>query len=217
VSLINDALKRAQQAQQPAPPPGAANLKFQPIDTSNHTFRAHRRNQLLLSVLALACLASLILVWGISTRNSRALAAAERAKAAAQQAQLASRAAEPVAQPPVAPVLVTASAPSSVVAAASPHSAATTSQANVAAAVTSQSPPAGVISSAPSSTDASPVSKVTPKLQGIIFDPNRPSVLIAGKTLFLGDKFGDLRVVAIDQQSATLAGQGQTNVLTLAP
>jgi hypothetical protein len=39
--------------------------------------------------------------------------------------------------------------------------------------------------------------------------------MISGRTLFVGDKLGDLRVVAIDQQSATLAGAGQTNVLSL--
>ena len=40
--------------------------------------------------------------------------------------------------------------------------------------------------------------------------------MISGKTLFVGDKLGDLRVVAIDKESATLAGAGQTNVLSLA-
>jgi hypothetical protein len=53
------------------------------------------------------------------------------------------------------------------------------------------------------------------RLQAIIFSPKRPSAMISGKTLFVGDKLGDLRVVAIDQDSATLAGAGQTNVLSL--
>ncbi len=39
--------------------------------------------------------------------------------------------------------------------------------------------------------------------------------MISGKTLFIGDKLGELRLVAIDPQSATLIGSGQTNVLTL--
>jgi hypothetical protein len=39
--------------------------------------------------------------------------------------------------------------------------------------------------------------------------------MIGGKTLFVGDKLGDLRVVAIDKESATLVGAGQTNVLSL--
>jgi hypothetical protein len=53
------------------------------------------------------------------------------------------------------------------------------------------------------------------RLQAIIFNPRRPSAMISGKTLFVGDKLGDLRVVAINRESATLAGAGQTNVLSL--
>ena len=53
------------------------------------------------------------------------------------------------------------------------------------------------------------------RLQAIIFTPRRPSAMISGKTLFIGDKLGDLRVVAISKESAILAGTGQTNVLTL--
>jgi hypothetical protein len=61
-----------------------------------------------------------------------------------------------------------------------------------------------------------PPSKPPPlRLQAIVFDRRRPSVLINGKTLFVGEKLGDARVVAIDQESATLVGAGKTNVLTL--
>jgi hypothetical protein len=41
--------------------------------------------------------------------------------------------------------------------------------------------------------------------------------MIGGRTLFVGDKLGDLRVLAIDRESATLGGAGHTNVLTLVP
>ena len=62
-----------------------------------------------------------------------------------------------------------------------------------------------------------PVSPQTPplRLQAIVFNPKRPSALISGKTVFVGDKVGNSRVVAIDQESATIAGAGKTNVLTL--
>ncbi len=39
--------------------------------------------------------------------------------------------------------------------------------------------------------------------------------MIGGKMLYVGDKVGDLRIVAIDQESATLIGATRTNVLTL--
>jgi hypothetical protein len=54
------------------------------------------------------------------------------------------------------------------------------------------------------------------RLQAIFFNPKRPTAVISGKSVFVGDKVGDLRVLAIDQESATLVGAGKTNVLTLA-
>jgi len=39
--------------------------------------------------------------------------------------------------------------------------------------------------------------------------------MINGKTLFVGDKLGEWHVRAIDQESVTLVGAGQTNVLSL--
>jgi hypothetical protein len=52
-------------------------------------------------------------------------------------------------------------------------------------------------------------------LQGIVFNPRRPSVVINGKTLFLGDRIGQFRVAAIHSDSATLVGAGRTNLLSL--
>ena len=61
-----------------------------------------------------------------------------------------------------------------------------------------------------------PVPKpVPPKLQAIIFSSVRPSIMINGKTLFIGDTLDGFRVTAISKESATLAGMDQTNVLTL--
>jgi hypothetical protein len=53
------------------------------------------------------------------------------------------------------------------------------------------------------------------RLQAIVFDPARPSAMINGKTLFVGDMLGEMQLVAIGRQSATLVGAGQTNLLTL--
>jgi len=53
------------------------------------------------------------------------------------------------------------------------------------------------------------------KLQAIAFNPKQPCVLINGTMLFVGEKLGDLRVVAIDRESATLVGVGRTNTLTM--
>ena len=53
------------------------------------------------------------------------------------------------------------------------------------------------------------------KLQSIIFNPARPSAMISGKFVFIGDKVQGFRVTAIDQESVTLAGNGETNILSL--
>jgi hypothetical protein len=60
-----------------------------------------------------------------------------------------------------------------------------------------------------------PPKPAPPKLQAIVYRRTRPSAMISGKTLFVGDKFGDWRLVAISEESATLVGGGLTNVLVL--
>ena len=40
--------------------------------------------------------------------------------------------------------------------------------------------------------------------------------MIDSKTLFIGDKLNGYRVTAIDRESVTLVGTGQTNILTMA-
>jgi hypothetical protein len=65
------------------------------------------------------------------------------------------------------------------------------------------------------SAEPAPPGPTTVRLQAIIFDPIKPSAMINGRTLFIGDMFGEMRLVAIDRQSATLVGAGQTNLLTL--
>jgi hypothetical protein len=40
--------------------------------------------------------------------------------------------------------------------------------------------------------------------------------MINGRVLFVGEKIGGFRVTAITEDSATLVGTGQTNVLNLA-
>jgi hypothetical protein len=63
---------------------------------------------------------------------------------------------------------------------------------------------------------APPPPKPTPlRLQAIVFSPTRPSAMVSGRTLFIGDKLGEFRVKGIDKDSLTLVSAGQTNVLTL--
>ncbi|HOS76060.1 MAG TPA: hypothetical protein PKW12_12450, partial [Verrucomicrobiota bacterium] len=92
-----------------------------------------------------------------------------------------------------------------------------------AAAEPAPAPAALAVAAAPEAQPAEAEPAVAPalpkppplRLQAIIFDPRRPSAMINGKLVFLGDKVRDFRVARIDQESATLVGGGLTNVLTL--
>lgn len=54
-----------------------------------------------------------------------------------------------------------------------------------------------------------------PRLQGIIFHPTRPSAVLNGRLVFVGERLGEWRVTAIDARSVTVVAAGQTNVLEL--
>jgi hypothetical protein len=83
---------------------------------------------------------------------------------------------------------------------------------------------------APSPTNKSqPVANLMPKkqpaanpshqplrLRGISYNPTRPSAIINGNTLFVGEKVADWTVTAISNESVTLQdNSGQTNILSL--
>ncbi|HEX4645225.1 MAG TPA: hypothetical protein VH598_06405 [Verrucomicrobiae bacterium] len=83
-------------------------------------------------------------------------------------------------------------------------------------------PPPVAASNAPNAATnivESPVPKPLPpafKLQSIFYNPKNPSVVINGKTLFLGDHVGEAWVISIRQDSATIVtSAGKTNLLEL--
>jgi hypothetical protein len=55
----------------------------------------------------------------------------------------------------------------------------------------------------------------TLKLQGIFWRPSRPSAVINGKSLFIGEKVERATVKAIDEESVTVTWNGEERVLTL--
>lgn len=68
---------------------------------------------------------------------------------------------------------------------------------------------------------AVPVAAVVPaplKLQGIMADPGRPSAIINGQTVLVGDQVGDFRVKAISPTTVTLEkADGSMKTLSLVP
>ena len=55
----------------------------------------------------------------------------------------------------------------------------------------------------------------TLKLQGVIWSPSRPSAVINGKSVFVGEKVERAVVTAIEQESVTVTLNGEERVLTL--
>lgn len=199
MSLINDALKRAQQAP-PRPPAGPVpNPHLQPAQPSRGGLKG-----LGLGVpLALAGCALLLLVfyWRVSNREVQARSEAPPAPAAATVAQQPT----PAAQPEPAP--------------APPKPAPSAQPAPVAASATvppAENAQAAAGSNATVVAEAAP-KPVLPRLQGIIYNPSRPSAVLSGHTLFVGEHLGPFRLVAVTHDSATLVGGGETNLLTLEP
>lgn len=64
-----------------------------------------------------------------------------------------------------------------------------------------------------------PLPSATPplKLQGIVFNPRRPSALINGRVMFVGDRIQDFRLTAIHPGDIVLIGANRTNLLSLEP
>lgn len=48
-------------------------------------------------------------------------------------------------------------------------------------------------------------------VQGIMYDPARPSAIVDGKTVYVGDRVQDFRVKKISKSTITLTGPGGTN------
>jgi hypothetical protein len=209
MSLINDALRRAKEAQQQTPLLPSHDLPFRPVEPAQQ--RARRGLGLLLPfALVAVALLTLLLAWEL-TRTRGAASVIEVNAQTTTVPQAITPASAPAAQP--APVEEPASPKELVTdtAAALPANATSTP---------ADEPLANVQESeatnAPVTTPPQPPQPPPLRLQAIIFNPKRPSVMISGKTLFIGDKLGDMRVVAIEKGSAILAGGGQTNVLSVA-
>jgi hypothetical protein len=191
MSLINDALKRAKEAQQqtptaasgpaltpteppPAPDPGSSKMLFYIL-------------------IACVVIGNLFLFLYASNRDGKK---SEAAPVAARELPATTVASAPAPAP--APVVVAAPPveASPVVVVTTPTNAA------VAEPV--------VVVAQPEPPKPAPL-----KLQSIIMNPTRPSAMISGKFLFVGDRVQGFRVTAIDQETVTLIGNGQTNVLEL--
>lgn len=190
MSLINDALKQAKESQQRAPLPPTQGPQFRPVEPAQ--LARHGLGLMVPVGLALLALLALFFVWQMAQNGG--LNKSVEARAQSPAAQTPPHASAPLV--PAAPAAPVSPAP----APASPALANGAAEAGTNAAVVA---------------DPEPPKPAPLKLQAILYNPAHPSALISGKTLFLGDRIGEFRLVTMDRESATLVGAGQTNVLSL--
>ncbi|MBP9903757.1 MAG: hypothetical protein IT579_05020 [Verrucomicrobia subdivision 3 bacterium] len=194
MSLINDALKRAKQTQLQRPPPTPP-LQFRPVEPGQPN---PVRTPLLFVGLALALILVIALgglvVWFVAQKSANGLRVAARTT---------NEATAPVAEDAKVGLIATPKPASVIPVEPAPVSA-----------------PAGL--PVATGTNALQVTKtveppkaLATKLQGIAFHPIRPSAIVNGKTVLVGDRVDDFRVLVITRRSVTLASPGATNVLSL--
>jgi len=195
MSLINDALKRAQQAQQENPPP-TPDLEFRPVAAGQNP-PARRTTWLVLGLtLVIVLLLGMAgtLLWFVTQTNSAPLHIAARKTDAPL----------PAPQSEVAP-LATISTPTLLP--EPPLAPAPTEQFDHPDEPNTNRVPVAELTA----PDAAPALK----LQGIFFNPSAPSVVVNGKTAYLGDRVNGFRLVAVSPVAATFVSATATNVLSL--
>ncbi len=189
MSLINDALRQARQTQ-PAHSATADGPALTPVEPARHS----GGSSLLLPMIIAVVLAMAVALLWIYFRSGGDVLMVRASSHSQDTVEVATPQ-----TPAPSPVLVPATTP---------------------AATPTPVPSINAVATNTNSVDgAADPPKALPqvyRLQSIFFRAKNPSAVINGKTLFLGSRVGDARIVAIDEESATIVtSAGQTNVLLL--
>jgi len=229
MSLINDALRRASQQKPAAAPPSHGGAQLQPVDYKGSP--SPWRFLLLIPVLVGLCGLSAWFFWSASKTTPQG--AASKDTLVTQDPAAATPATETsdrlIANVPGQKrqtaiqvntnlvirtnIIVQASSPALV----APSARTVESTPPVPAGAVTEMVIAEKTKPVPVDTRTleNPASFPKLKLQGIYFRRTNPSVLINGRTLFVGDRVDGARVVTVDRQTVTVEFSGQTNLLTL--
>jgi hypothetical protein len=186
MSLINDALKRAQEAQRPSTSSGAASIRS--IDSGP---QARPLTSRLLVVAVFLLLAAAFVFIGVAMIGHlvHKPTAAPPSTSIQQPVAMATASSQPVAAAPVVAAI-----------ASHPAAAPVPSPAPVVAAPLVMPPPPLVL---PDSLH----------VQGIAYDPVRPWAIVSGRTVYVGDLVKGVRVMAITQNTVTFGSNGLSNLL----
>ncbi len=200
MSLINDALKRAKQNQQDNPPPP---LQFRGVDP--------QPKRSLLPVVAVSIVA--LLAFGATALLLVYLIGRDDGKldVEARTAPPLPKAAQPVQSPEAA--LQSLPKPLAEIIPPSVEPVAKSKPDETLPAPTF--PGENDTNTMPAVAANEPPKPPLHKLQGIFFNPARPSAVVNGKTVFVGSVVGNSRVADITRETVTLISATSTNVLSL--
>ena len=230
MSLINDALKRASQAQKQAPPSPRVAAPLQPVDS----LRPRPASAILVPfvlVILLSVAGWFLWSWWQSRLNTTPNSVTVNPPPPPRPPSVVAQQNIPPAPPPNPnvgnqnPAAILTNHPVTRVIPTPP-------QTNPVAVAVSlpmpdpstnlPTPPPVEIKTNPPAVVIAPVPPPPPKpefpsvtLQGIFFDPSRPTALINGKVVAVGDEIGEIKVEAIDARSVKLQFNGMTKVLKL--
>jgi cytoskeletal protein RodZ len=196
MSLINDALKKAKQEQVKAPVRETAPQLRSP--ETDHPVRSGP-SLVFPAIIVAVGLVGATFVW-LAMRNHETTKDAPVAALDQAVPPPAPASAAPPVRESTSPAVSTApTTPAPITPVANPHSAAPSVEQPVATA-----PPPVANPTAP------PLN-----LNGIFYNPTRPTAIVNNKLVSIGSRVGQFTVLAITQSSISLVGGGQTNVLSL--
>jgi hypothetical protein len=227
MSLINDALKRAKQAQQRRTPSVVSDPPLEPVV---HAASAPWANVWALTAAAIVTL--LLSCWfiGLWWRTSRQVVSGQTSTRATTERVVsepktkAAEARTPALDPTNAPSKTSITESPSVTAVASIaalSSAISTNKASASSVTNANAPTSGgqIPELAKNNAALEPVSSEQLasqfKLQGIFYRTSKASAVINGQTLFAGDEIDGAKVVSIERSGVRLLMSGRTNLLKL--
>ncbi len=216
MSLINEALRRTRDSEREVPPAPPNTAELRPAEYRPPPKAWAFYIFPLILILLLAALGLVLVKWWRATEHTRVRPVVVNAttRSPAPPTRIAATALETqrTPAPTPAPVVAPAIEPRKVASVSHPQvvQPAASEPARAMASVSAPEP-----SNAVSVAQAPVPAPVAFKLQAIFYHPSHPSVIINGKTLFVGDQLGSARLTSVTSDSAALESPGQTNLLRL--
>ena len=211
MSLINDALKRAKQAQQQNPFGGQPAVPLQPVDYARRPNYFLRSLVALLVVATLACSGWFFRKWWSSRGERRSVVVAVNEAKAVSAAQSKAR---PQSSPRKSAIQVSTNIVVRPNVALTPKPGAEVLSAPTNAPL--PTPHTNAATPSPAAEHAPPQSPFADlKLRSIIYREDKPAAVINGDMLYVGDEIRGARVVRIERNSVTIERKGETNELRL--